>query len=173
MPQGYHHLDQDQRCQLDTLKERGDSLAVIAQALGVHRSSVCREISRNTGKRGYRYKQANENAQQRRNIACQAKKKMTPSMIILIEEKLRLQWSPVQIAGWLKKNNYAQAVSHETIYQHVWLDKRKGGSLYKGASSSWKKIQQTKQRNCRPRMYSQSNRHQGETPYCRQENSTW
>ena len=71
MPQGYHHLDRDQRCQLYALKERGDSLTAIAQVLGVHCSSVCRELRRNTGKRGYRYKLADDKAQQRRNEACQ------------------------------------------------------------------------------------------------------
>jgi transposase, IS30 family len=75
MPQGYHHLDQDQRCQLYTLKERGDSLTAIAQVLGVHCSSICRELERNVWKQGYRYKQAHEKAQQRRDRACQGKKK--------------------------------------------------------------------------------------------------
>jgi IS30 family transposase len=130
MPQGYHHLDRDQRCQLYALKERGDSLPAIAQILKVHRSSVHRELKRNTGKRGYRHKQADENAKRRRNKTCQTKKKLTPAMVAIIEEKLRLQWSPVQISGWLKKNGYAKAVSHETIYQHIWQDKRNGGSLY-------------------------------------------
>lgn len=131
MPQGYHHLDQDQRCQLYTLKERGDSFAEIAQVLGMHRSSVYRELRRNKGRRGYRHKQADEKAQQRRDATCQAKKKLTPAMVAIIEEKLRLQWSPIQISGWLKRNGYAKAVSHETIYQHIWQNKRNGGSLYR------------------------------------------
>lgn len=131
MPQGYHHLDQDKRCQLYTLKERGDSLSSIAKVLQVHRSTICRELNRNTGKRGYRYKQANQKAQERRDTACKQKKKMTSSMTTIIEAKLRLQWSPVQISGWLKKNGYKKAVSHETIYQYIWDNKRQGGSLYK------------------------------------------
>ena len=131
MPQGYHHLDRDQRCQLYTLKERGDSFASIAKALRVDRSTISRELKRNNGKRGYRYKQANEKAQHRRNMTNQQRKKMTPAMVALIEGKVRLQWSPTQISGWLKKSGYANAVSHETIYQHVWRDKQTGGSLYK------------------------------------------
>ena len=131
MPQGYHHLDRDQRCQLYTLKKRGDSLTAIAQVLGVHRSTISREVERNTGERGYRYQQADEKAQERRDTACQEKKKMVPSMIALIEEKLKLQWSPVQISGRLKEGSSESAVSHEAIYQHVWQDKQEGGSLYK------------------------------------------
>jgi IS30 family transposase len=57
--------------------------------------------------------------------------KMTPEMIAVIESRLKHQWSPEQIAGWLKKQNADAAVSHETIYKHVWQDKKKGGSLYK------------------------------------------
>jgi IS30 family transposase len=131
MPQGYHHLNQYQRCQLYTLKERGDSFASIAKVLGTDQSTISREIKRNIGKRGYRYKQANEKAQQRRVTTNQKKKKMTPALITLIEEKLRLQWSPVQISGWLKKRGYESAVSHETIYQYILQDKQMGGSLYK------------------------------------------
>jgi IS30 family transposase len=51
-------------------------------------------------------------------------------MIAIIEEKLKLQWSPEQIAGWLK-NEGGECVSHETIYQHIWTDKKRGGALYK------------------------------------------
>jgi IS30 family transposase len=47
-----------------------------------------------------------------------------------IDEKLRQDWSPEQFSGWLKKNTDAE-VSHEWIYQHIYKDKRSGGSLYK------------------------------------------
>ena len=46
MPQGYHHMDRDQRCQIYTLKERGDSLSAIAQVLEVHRATISRELKR-------------------------------------------------------------------------------------------------------------------------------
>ena len=55
-------------------------------------------------------------------------KKMTPEMTTFIEEELRLQWSPVQISGRLKKEGL-QHVSHETIYKYIWADKKNGGSL--------------------------------------------
>jgi IS30 family transposase len=47
-----------------------------------------------------------------------------------IEDKLRLDWSPEQITGWLIKNNQ-KSVSHEHIYQHVYTDQKAGGELYK------------------------------------------
>ncbi len=131
MPKGYHHLTRDQRCQIYTLKKRGDSISVIADEIEVHRSTVYRELERNIGKRGYRFKQADEQAISRRSCASSQKRKMTSNTISVIEEKLRLQWSPVQIAGWLKRKGETITVSHETIYQHVWADKYKGGTLYK------------------------------------------
>lgn len=60
-------------------------------------------------------------------------------MINRIEGKLKLQWSPEQISGWMKKEKYDQTVSHERIYQHVWQDKQQGGFLYKHLRHSGKK----------------------------------
>ena len=129
MPKGYSHLTYEQRCQICTLKNRGDSFSSIAQEVGVHRSTIIRELKRNSGQRGYRYKQAHENSKQRRLEIPNPNLKMTSQLISLIEEKLRLQWSPVQISGWLKKQG--SDVSHETIYKHIWADKYRGGTLYK------------------------------------------
>jgi IS30 family transposase len=129
MPQGYHHLTYDQRCQIYTLKRRGDSVAIIAKELGVNASSIYRELGRNTGQRGYRYKQADEMSIQRRKGASSQKRKMTDATIAVIREKLKLQWSPCQISGWLKKA-LEDTVSHEMIYQYIWADKRAGGALH-------------------------------------------
>ena len=131
MPKGYHQLTRDKRCQLYTLMKRGDSIPSIAKELGVHPSTLYRELKRNSGKRGYRYHQANETSEKRRRNASNQNSKMKPEVIGVIEEKLLLKWSPVQISGWLKKQVDFVSVSHETIYKYVWEDKRKGGSLYK------------------------------------------
>ena len=139
MPEGYHHLTRDQRCQIYALKKRGDSISIIANELEVHRSTIYRELKRNAGKRGYRFKQANQKALERRKIASNQKRKMTSATVSFIEEKLKLQWSPVQISGWLRKQVGMTTVSHETIYQHVWADKRAGGSIYKELRHSGKK----------------------------------
>ena len=60
-------------------------------------------------------------------------------MLFIIKEKLNLQWSPEQISGWLKKEGYQDAVSHETIYRYVWEDKNMGGIFYKNLRHSGKK----------------------------------
>lgn len=139
MPKGYHHLTYDKRCQLYTLKARGDSQTQIARELKVDKSTICRELKRNRGKRGYRYKQAHEFAKKRRKKANRHRNKMTIEAVALIESKLLQQWSPEQISGWLKKEGSIHAVSHETIYQHIFDDRRRGGTLYKHLRHGGKK----------------------------------
>jgi len=130
MPEGYHHLTYEERCQIYALMQSGFSRAAIARQLGVDRSTIKRELDRNTGARSYRFKQAQEKASQRRKTASCAPRKMKPDLVKLIEEKLtQEQWSPDQISGWLVKNG-AASISHERIYQHVWEDKKNGGTLY-------------------------------------------
>ena len=124
----YQQLTYEQRCQIYVLKKRGYSQREIAKSIGVSQSTVNRELIRNTGARGYRYKQAQERASRRRYKASKVTK-MTPNIIALIASKLRLEWSPEQISGWLLE--YKQAsISHESIYLHVWADKKTGGDLY-------------------------------------------
>ena len=136
MAKSYRHLTYEQRCQICILKERGDSLSKISQILGVHRSTITRELQRNSGVQRYHYEQAHQKAQDRRKQShCL---KMTPEMILFIEEKLKIDWSPVQISGWLKKHG-KEYVSYETIYKHIWENKKGGGTLFKHLRHSGKK----------------------------------
>jgi len=124
----YQQLTYEQRCQISVLKKRRCSQREIAESVGVNQSTVSRELKRNTGARGYRHKQAQEWVQNRRQSACRATK-MTLEMIATIESKLRIEWSPEQISGWLL-NEGEELISHESIYLHVWADKQSGGDLY-------------------------------------------
>src|ERR1019366_7183476 len=69
MPEGYHHLTYEERCQICALLQSGLSQAAIARQLGVDRSTIKRELDRNTGARSYRFKQAQEKASQKRKAA--------------------------------------------------------------------------------------------------------
>ena len=64
MPEGYLHLTCEQRCQIYALLQSGLSQAHIARKIGVDPSTISRELVRNTGARGYRFKQAHEKASQ-------------------------------------------------------------------------------------------------------------
>ena len=114
----YQQLAYEQRCQITVLKKRGCSQQEIADSVGVSQSTVSRELTRNTGKRGYRHKQAQERSEHRRKAASKATK-MTPVMIATIESKLRIEWSPEQVSGWLL-DEQEELISHESIYLHVW-----------------------------------------------------
>jgi IS30 family transposase len=138
MPKGYHHVTRDIRSQIYALKAIGTSLRKIATIVKHHVSTISREIARNTGGKGYRYKQADAKAAERRANASQTPKKMTPELIAIIERHLREDWSPEQIAGRLDKEGIAN-ISHETIYQHIWQDKSTGGTLHEHLRHNGKK----------------------------------
>jgi len=124
----YQHLALEERHYIETQWKLGVSQNRIAQALGRSQSSVSRELSRNRGFRGYRYKQANSKARERHAVKPKAVK-MTTTMKSGLESLLREDWSPEQIAGRLKQQGQ-KAISHETIYRYVLQDKHSGGDLF-------------------------------------------
>jgi len=122
----YTQLTQEQRYQIYTLKKMEHSQTEIAGCIGVHKSTISRELRRNQGKRGYRPKQAHEKAKGRRTGGRQ---RISAAEWQLVGEKLRLDWSPEQISNWLKKNANSQ-ICHEQIYKYIYADKRSGGDLH-------------------------------------------
>lgn len=123
----YTQLTPEQRYQIYALKKAGHNQTEMASIIGVHKSTIGRELARNSGQRGYRPKQAQELATARQQDAHQPR--IQPATWTLIESWLRQQWSPEQISGRLKLENVAP-VSHERIYQYIYTNKRAGGNLY-------------------------------------------
>lgn len=133
----YSQLTEVQRYQIEALKKVKKEQKEIAAVVGVSASTISRELRRNSGLRGYRPRQAHYKAMARKREACKAIK-MTADVVDLIETKLRLEWSPEQVSGWLDLEKRI-TLSHERIYQHIWADKRQGGGLYKHLRQSNKK----------------------------------
>src|SRR5436189_4881303 len=119
-----------------TLREREEisrgiavhrSARSIAKLLGRSASTVSREMNRNGGYDRYRATLADENAwaRSRRPKCCRLA--TNPRLRQAVAGKLRLDWSPEQIAGWLKRTHpedeYNQ-VSHETIYRSLFVQAR-------------------------------------------------
>jgi IS30 family transposase len=127
----YKQLTEEDRIEIYAMKQAGKQQNQIAAALGVSPGTISRELSRNTGLRGYRPKQAQQKALQRRLTARKAVK-MTPETVDYIESRLRQEHSPEQIAERMKCDPSwrGPTVSHERIYQHIWQDKAHGGTLY-------------------------------------------
>jgi IS30 family transposase len=103
----------------------------IGKDLGVSQGTISRELSRNSGLRGYRFQQASRKAGRRGLAWKQVARVMTPILIERAEGLLTgQQWSPEQIANRLFMEDGTK-VSHESLYIHIWKDKRAGGTLYK------------------------------------------
>jgi len=113
------------------LLKAGHKISFIAKELKLNRSTLYREINRNSRPRGtYDAIYANEISEIRKERFSK-RRKLNNEMINFIRDKLEnLQWSPEQIKGYSEKNNILM-VSHERIYQFIYEDKAIGGSLYK------------------------------------------
>jgi IS30 family transposase len=123
----YTQLTREQRYQIYALMKAGLDQTRTAEIVGCHKSTVSRELARNRGRRGYRPKQAHELTQARPRAAYRPR--IAARTWARIEALLRRQWSPEQVAGRLKLERQPTA-SHERIYQHIYADKRRGGTLH-------------------------------------------
>lgn len=116
------HLTFEERQVLQRLKKQGMSNANIARLLSRHRSTIGRELARNSGGRGYRPKQAQRLAEARR-LACRRSCKLDdPAVHSYVEARLRKSWSPDQIAGRAKRDfprSRRRWLSRQTIYNWI------------------------------------------------------
>ena len=125
----YNQLTFEQRVEIKAYLKIGLALCQIAKQIGVHKATVSRELQRNTGFRGYRPRQAQQKTVARKFMAAK-QLHFTQAVKERVEFYLKQEWSPEQISGYLKLRENIH-ISHETIYQHVWADKRSGGTLYR------------------------------------------
>ena len=125
----YRHLTQAERYQIAILKKAGHQQITIALLMNRSPSTISRELQRNHGQRGYRPKQAHAFSQARMR-ACENGPRIAAATWAVVETKLAETWSPEQISGHLKAKGRASA-SHEAIYQRIYADKRRGGTLHR------------------------------------------
>ena len=105
----------------------GQSMRSIAAQLGRAPSTVSREIKRNGGQEGYRASRADQAAWDRGRRPKAGKLAANRVLARLVAGKLRLQWSPEQVAGWLKRtypDDASRQVSPETIYRSLFIQAR-------------------------------------------------
>ena len=103
------------------------SVRTIAIHLGRSPSTISREINRNGGLKRYRAIQADQAAWDRAHRPKPCKLATHPTLRRIVARKLRCNWSPEQIAGWLKRENPTDeyySVSHETIYRSLYVQAR-------------------------------------------------
>ena len=125
----YKQLTLEKRYQISALIKAGLSQKEIAFEIGVHPSTISRELRRNNDKvRGY-----NAELAQIKSTKTEMQKKKRFSLTKPIEKyiraKLKQDWSPEQISGRMKLDTGVSVV-HETIYRYIYANKKNGGKLY-------------------------------------------
>ena len=117
------------RLKIETLHQAGFKANQIAKELGKHKSSISRELSRNSVDGIYKH----DNAQlltKKRKVSC-GRKKLTEDNWTYVRSLLYLKWSPEQISGWLKSNpGIGFYVSDQWIYEYIRSNQEIGGDLY-------------------------------------------
>jgi IS30 family transposase len=129
MPKHYTHLTQEERYQIYAFKKAHYSNEDIAREIKRNVSTVKRELTRNSGLRGYRPQQAHRLAKNRHQTKPK-QIKMSKPLIAKITGHLNQQWSPEQIQGRLKSEGET-CVCPKTIYTFIAQDKENGGDLHK------------------------------------------
>ena len=108
----------------------------LGRRLGRSAVSISREIHRNSGRRGYRPKQAHALAQHRARRA--GPRRFTLEVRVNAEKRLREGWTPEIISGRARLEGRAW-VCKETIYKHVYADAKAGGNLWEHLPRSGRK----------------------------------
>ena len=124
MSERYYQLTQEQRYKLEAYLESGKNQTQIAGLLGVHKSTISRELSRNIPKRGFGSKIYNAvNAQIKTEVRHHDKPKYT-TFSLELKNQMKLwmdtkRYSPELVsAQWIKEG--IEGVSHECMYNFIW-----------------------------------------------------
>ena len=124
------HLTYEQRYAIETLLSCGKSQKEISELLSVSGSTISRELKRNIDLRNKVYRAKLAQAKYENRLLSKPKySKFDNELKAVVRALLRIDYSPEQVTGYLKKKGEI-TVSHESIYQFIWLDKKNKGDLY-------------------------------------------
>jgi transposase, IS30 family len=121
----YTHLEVTDRRRLYVFIEMGLSVSEIAKRLGKHRSTIYRELARNTEPAGYFPVLAQEKTEERAKQKRSSKIQTDGVLRDYIIRSLEKGWSPEQISGRMKYKKVSFYACHETIYQYIYRSKNK------------------------------------------------
>lgn len=126
MGKQHNQLTLDEREQISILKASGKSFREIGVLIGKHASTVSRELKRNSfqafGFRAYGPARAQINAQKRKSKAARRTRLKNQFIRDYVTQKLKIFWSPEQIAGRIRLDHPQLSISHEAIYQYIYKD---------------------------------------------------
>ncbi len=127
----YHHLGKEERFYIWQALREGKTQKQVAEALGRHPSTICREIRRNKYRQChmYTYHWALQIVRYRKQRANRHKaRKLTDEFASLITQLLHQYLSPEQVSGYLDKHHDIR-LSHETIYRFIYRDPTRKAKL--------------------------------------------
>ena len=128
----YKHLTQEQRYHISAYKAAGFKQKEIAHQIGVHPSTVSRELKRNRGDLlgiYFPFEAHNKAKRRQEDKSRSANFKRTEATLKLVKHYLKKDFSPEQIAATLRLK-HAISISYVTLYRHVHYDRLEGGELY-------------------------------------------
>jgi len=126
---GYRQLTQAQRYQISAFLRVGWSQRKIAREINGHSSTISRELHRNRSLTAYEPMEASRLSRRRRKAARKSHKR-APSLIDWVAKQIQSEWSPGQIAGFMRRVGSVQ-VSQQWIYNLIYRDKIAGGDLWR------------------------------------------
>ena len=123
------HLTATERFQIETLLNAGKKPASIAKQLKRNKSTISREIARNSQDGIYCHDIAQKRTAQRRYDA--KENILTADNWTYVRSLLQQKWSPEQMSGWLRRHpEVGFYVSDQWIYEYIHADRAQGGTLY-------------------------------------------
>ena len=153
MTKKYSQLTQEQRYQIEALRMANHSQSFIANAIGVHKSTICRELQRNTPKRGkgakvYHAAKAQRKTAQRHLLKpkrIRFTEALKADMRQMVEEE---KYSPELVAAqWAREGE--DGVSHETIYKYIFDCKKSNKKVHRRDKYLYKHLKHSKRRRKR------------------------
>ena len=130
MGKPYGQLDLDERIELSRHHDAGKAPSEIARIMGRHRTTIDRELKRNSlPKAGYKPASADRIALSR----CRRKSRIERLSPLRdhVDDHLAMGWSPEQIAGRLRLEGSQHGVSHESIYRYIYRPKVRPKKLHR------------------------------------------
>ena len=127
----FKHLTQEQRYHIEAYKKAGYGNCEIARDIGVHPSTIGRELKRNSSpiRKRYGAKVAQEISAVRKSVNSRANKKFKNELEDLVIKYIKRDWSPEQVSATLHIK-HKLSLSFVRIYQYIELDRQSGGELH-------------------------------------------
>ena len=128
MEKRYEHLKMEEREVIGQMYWAGNRVSEIARAIGRDKSTVSRELKRNSSAQYKRYTlcQAHRRAEERRTMASKRYRLKNAAIRQYVHDRLELGWSPELIAGRLSLEHPGSSISHEAIYQYIYHPETEG-----------------------------------------------